>query len=278
MKLFGGSCGRYSGEVSEYIDGLLDDRETRRFEEHTAVCASCGRLVVETRQLTFLSQRLISREAPRSFALHPSMVREPRPVAVEQSPGRSRFGLPARPDLAMRYGGALASFALLSVLVVDLTREPESRVVEGPVATTDLTVDEESASAFSVPAEAATEPAADVEAATDEDAAGGAAEPPVNAADAPEAEEFALDSAPESGDPADDGSGDAADATALRQADGEAAGEGTDTTAAFTAPVLIEETSRTDVLLAAEIALAAVAAVAFVGSIVWAWRRRSPAA
>jgi hypothetical protein len=67
-----------------------------------------------------------------------------------------------------------------------------------------------------------------------------------------------------------------ADAATLRQA-----GDGTEpaeTTSAFSAPVLIEETSRSGVLLGAEIALAAVAAIAFLGSIIWAWRRRASTA
>jgi hypothetical protein len=272
MKFWHSGCSRYSGQVSEYVDGLLSEGEVLRLEQHTSACGKCGSQLSETRRVVFLSKSAPQRTPPRSFALHPAMVREPRPIPVEKAPASSRFGFAARPELALRYGGALASVALLSVLVVDLTSDSQEPVVEGPVTAAMLATGaseeggEEAAPSTERAAAAAPESAEATAAASDDSAS------PEN--EALTATDEAAEEEPAGGESA---TGLSADEDSAAAGDVAADGGGSSGAAeeAAVVPVVVEDDDRSDAWLAAEIALAGLAAAAFLGSIVWAWRRRA---
>ncbi|MBI2871898.1 MAG: zf-HC2 domain-containing protein [Chloroflexi bacterium] len=96
--------GRYSGLLSEHIDGRLDHAARARLEVHLATCAACREEMESLRATVALLRRAPQAEVPRSFRLQAA----PRP-----SP-RSRVQGPLVPAL----GAASAVAALLLALLV----------------------------------------------------------------------------------------------------------------------------------------------------------------
>jgi hypothetical protein len=253
-------CSTYTARMSDYLDGTLESSEVEVLQVHARSCDHCGAVIAELGLTVRLTRSVPPRAAPRSFKLEPAMVRTAREVPVERSPAaRQPFwgSLTRRPELVMGYGGALASVALVAVLVTDLTRDSDSPVTPTSIAGLE-------ASAPTGPAESADDqPAAAPATGEEAEAFDSAAELTPAAGEAGEAQ-----SARAAQSDSDEGA-----ATTQRRSGLE---EGSTASVEGAAPALIVQTeTRGSAWLAAEIALAAGALTAFLLWLVLSRRRQA---
>ena len=101
---------RFLAQLSEYMDGRLDDLRARALEQHLQGCAACAARLVELRAAQATLRDLPRQEAPRSFAITRDQLGE------KGQPGR-RAAPSYSPALA------LASAAIALVLAVVLTAD-----------------------------------------------------------------------------------------------------------------------------------------------------------
>lgn len=59
-------CAEVRGQMSEYLDGDLDEREVRRFERHMRYCMNCRRMRESLRRTVAGLQRLNSEGEPKA--------------------------------------------------------------------------------------------------------------------------------------------------------------------------------------------------------------------
>ena len=62
------SCKKVDDFLMDYLDGLLDDKTTKRFEEHISMCAGCQAYLKEYKETIKLLQEIEKPEAPKELA------------------------------------------------------------------------------------------------------------------------------------------------------------------------------------------------------------------
>jgi hypothetical protein len=100
---------RLRGQLSAYIDGVLDPDSARRLEAHLGECSRCRAELEQLRSTIAALQELPEAQVPRSFALSPERAAVPRPSTTATS---LAFGA--------RIAAAGVAAALAAILVVDL--------------------------------------------------------------------------------------------------------------------------------------------------------------
>jgi hypothetical protein len=93
------------GEVSEYLDGRLSDRQVERIDAHLESCAACREEIESLRMTTQLLRRMPQREPGRSFVF----VAPPEPAVAPR---------PRVPSWA--YGAVASAFALAFAIVLSV--------------------------------------------------------------------------------------------------------------------------------------------------------------
>ena len=102
---------RFRKDLSAYLDGELSPRRAVTLESHVAACAACRSLLEDLRLASAALAELPQVDAPRSFALRPEQLMQPRPVHRAPTPG-----LMAGSRIAV----AALTCALAAVVFVDL--------------------------------------------------------------------------------------------------------------------------------------------------------------
>jgi anti-sigma factor RsiW len=64
----GMSCTEIELLVDDYVDGELNEIDSRRFERHTTNCATCGELLRDCRRVVETARRLAERPVPPSVS------------------------------------------------------------------------------------------------------------------------------------------------------------------------------------------------------------------
>lgn len=129
--------GRYRSQLSAYLDDQLSRAQRQELERHLDLCQACRGELEELKAIAHALHRLPEHEAPRSFALAPELVRQPRSWSPLLAAG-------------MRLATAGLAVALAAVLIVDLgdigggkPTTPEAQ--EGPAAMRPAAREEEEA-------------------------------------------------------------------------------------------------------------------------------------
>jgi len=147
---------RFLVQLSEYMDGRLDDPRARTLELHLQGCAACAARLVELRAAQATLRDLPRQEAPRSFAINRDQLRE----EARQPARRATASHP--PALAL--ASAAVALVLAVVLTADLSGLGDNG---GGQPSADLAASEQAADLPSSAAndrQAATEPAPSLEA------------------------------------------------------------------------------------------------------------------
>lgn len=109
---------RFRKDLSAYLDGELSPRRAVTLESHVAACAACRSLLEDLRLASAALAELPQADTPRSFALRPEQLMQPRPVHRAPTPG-----LMAGSRIAV----AALTCALAAVVFVDIGNVGENQ-------------------------------------------------------------------------------------------------------------------------------------------------------
>jgi len=105
------------GELTPYADGRLGAAEARRVETHLAGCEACRADIETQREVRSLLQQAPIEPSPRSFALTPGMLQEPkrRNIRAEAAPVAT----------GLRLASAGLALALALVVFIDVNQNQD---------------------------------------------------------------------------------------------------------------------------------------------------------
>jgi len=133
----------WTGQLSEYIDGTLPERERTALEAHLASCAACPATLAELRRVVARAQALDDR--PPAADLWPGIAGQigvssgaPQMVSLEQRRTRRRFTFTVPQLVAASLALALLSGSAGWLLVRQRTAGPTSSVATGTPMPTPL--------------------------------------------------------------------------------------------------------------------------------------------